>query len=116
MSLGVGDELLEPLYAARSTAEIDSLMNEYGIPCGAVLDLHGVFSNPQVTAIGAVQRMSHPTAGEIQFVGPPYRLSATPAEVRLPPPLLGQHTDAILQSLAYSAEQIAALRIARTVA
>ncbi len=108
--------LIEPLFAARTAAEIDTLMNEYGIPCGAVLDLQGVFRNPQVAAIGAVQTMAHPTAGEIQFVGPPYRLSATPAEVRIPPPLLGQHTDEILRSLAYSDEQIAALRQSRIVA
>jgi crotonobetainyl-CoA:carnitine CoA-transferase CaiB-like acyl-CoA transferase len=108
--------LLEPIFAARTAAEIDALMNEYGIPCGAVLDLQGVFSNPQVAAIDAVRTMTHPTAGQIQFVGPPYRLSATPAEVRLPPPLLGQHTDEILRSLEYSDDQITTLRQSRTVA
>jgi crotonobetainyl-CoA:carnitine CoA-transferase CaiB-like acyl-CoA transferase len=108
--------LLEPIFAGRTAAEIDALMIEYGIPCGAVLDLKGAFENPQVAALNAVRSITHPTAGEIQFVGPPYRLSATPAEVRLPPPLLGQHTDQILAHLGYAPAQITQLREARVIA
>jgi len=40
--------------------------------------------------------MDHPTAGSVPTVASPLRLSATPAEYRLPPPLLGEHTRAVL--------------------
>jgi crotonobetainyl-CoA:carnitine CoA-transferase CaiB-like acyl-CoA transferase len=44
-------------------------------------------------------QMPHPTIGTARLAGTPLNLSATPAQMRLPPPLLGEHTDAILARL-----------------
>ena len=43
--------------------------------------------------------MMHPTVGATRVVGAPIKLSATPASLRTPPPVLGQHTDAVLAEL-----------------
>jgi crotonobetainyl-CoA:carnitine CoA-transferase CaiB-like acyl-CoA transferase len=75
-----------------------------------------VFTDPQVAALGLIEALDHPTAGAIKVVGPPYRFSETPPSVRLPPPLLGQHTDEVLRELAYDDEAIGAMREARVVA
>ena len=113
------DELnaeLAALFAQYPVAEIQSRMDDAGVPCGAVRDLHGVFTDAQTEAIGIVRQIDHPTAGAIKVVGPPYHLSATPPEVRLPPPRLGQHTDEILRAAGYDEAAIVALREASVVA
>jgi formyl-CoA transferase len=108
--------LLEPVFAARPIDEIQRLMDAASVPCGAVRDLHDVFADPQVAALELVRSLDHPTAGPIKIVGPPYRFSATPPAVRLPPPLLGQHTDEVLRELGFDDAAIESLREAYVVA
>jgi len=54
--------------------------------------------------------LDHPAWGVIKQVGIPFELSATPASIRVPPPLLGQDSDAILAGLGYDAAAIERLR------
>ncbi len=72
-----------------------------------------MFADPQVKARGMVVEMAHPTAagGRVKLLANPVRLSATPPDYRLPPPLLGEHTDQVLGGLlGMSAAEIAGLR------
>ena len=60
--------------------------------------------------------MQHPKAGELKLVGIPFRMNGTPAEIRLPPPLLGQHTEEVLRrELGLTAERIAQLRAEKVI-
>lgn len=108
-------QLLVPILAEmvkqKTKAEWISLLEQAGVPCGPINTLDEVFNDPQVQARQMQVNLSHPLAGEVKLVGSPMKLSLTPVQYQLPPPLLGQHTAQILsQRLGYSAEQLEQLR------
>ncbi len=108
-------QLLVPILAEmvkqKTKAEWISLLEQAGVPCGPINTLDEVFNDPQVQARQMQVNLSHPLAGEVKLVGSPMKLSLTPVQYQLPPPLLGQHTTQILsQRLGYSAEQLVSLK------
>ncbi|MBF1801940.1 CaiB/BaiF CoA transferase family protein [Alloalcanivorax profundimaris] len=88
--------LLRQTTVMKTTAEWLEALEAVGVPCGPVNNLEQAFADPQARARGLRREMDHPTAGTVPTVASPLRLSATPAEYRLPPPLLGEHTRAVL--------------------
>jgi formyl-CoA transferase len=106
---------LEPVLAARPAAELERALVAAGVPCGLVRDLHALFGDEQVAALGLVQHLTHPAAGDIRTVAPPFHMSATPPTLRLPPPLLGQHSDEILREAGYTNEEIGELKRAGSI-
>jgi len=96
--------------AARGCAEWTYLLNEAGVPAGPVNTVPAALAQPQVAAREMVVELEHPVAGMLKMLGTPLKLSAQPASVRRPPPVLGQHTDEILGEAGYPAERVAALR------
>ncbi|MGA3943549.1 CaiB/BaiF CoA transferase family protein [Ralstonia nicotianae] len=82
-----------------------------GVPCGPINSLDEVFDNEQVKARGLRVDLPHPSAGTVPLVGSPVRMSATPPQAVAHPPLLGEHTEAVLRDvLDLPQAQIAALR------
>ena len=90
---------LETLIRQRTAAEWLQLCADADVPAGPVNTLDKVFADPQALARGMLVEMPHITAGSVRLAGTPFNLSMTPAEMRLPPPTLGQHTDEILKEL-----------------
>ena len=62
-----------------------------------------------------IERLAHRTAGDISVLGVPIKLSATPGGVRVAPPTLGEHSDAVLREVGLSDGEIARLRQSQVV-
>jgi crotonobetainyl-CoA:carnitine CoA-transferase CaiB-like acyl-CoA transferase len=77
------------------------------IPASAIQTVGEALHDPQAVARGLIVEIKHPTLDVARSIANPMRLSSTPVLYRLPPPLLGEHSREILQSLAYSSDQIA---------
>jgi succinate---hydroxymethylglutarate CoA-transferase len=87
-----------------------------GVPCGRINSVADALADPQTAARRMIETVRHPTVGELKLVGAPYKLSGTPAAVRRPPPLLGEHTEAILRhDLGLDDAAIAALRTEKVI-
>ena len=75
------------------------VINDAGCPCGRVMNLAEVFSDPQVLSQEMVLDQVHPGHGTVRMTGFPVKLSHTPAKLRRPAPDLGADTEAILAAL-----------------
>ena len=103
--------LIRQVTVFKTTAEWIATLEQAGVPCGPINNLAEVFADAQVQARGLRIDMPNSLGGSTPQVASPLRLSATPVEYRNAPPLLGEHTDTVLQRLLQlSAEQIAGLR------
>ena len=108
------DELVEHVnqeIGERDSKEWLTIFEEIGIPAAPINDMEHTFSDPQVQARNLRWEVPHPTAGTVPLVASPLNIPTSPATVRQPPPLLGQHTDEILSNLLnYDEETIHSLR------
>ena len=90
---------LNKVFAAKDAQEWLDQIEDAGLPCGPINTVPDVFNHPQAQAREMIQRVEHPSAGQISLTGFPYKLSRTPAETRHVPPTLGEHTEEILIDL-----------------
>lgn len=104
-------QTLTPVMKSRTTAEWVAALEALKIGCGPINTLKDVFADPHVIAREMVVKMHHASGEEIEVIANPVKLSATPPDYRSPPPVLGEHSDAVLGGLlGMGAAEIAELR------
>jgi crotonobetainyl-CoA:carnitine CoA-transferase CaiB-like acyl-CoA transferase len=110
-------DTLTPVMKSRSTAEWVDQLEALKIGCGPINTLREVFADPQAQARGVVVHMPHAaTPDGVNVIANPVRLSETPPDYRLPPPVLGQHTVEVLsERLGLDAAKLEALRKAEVI-
>ena len=100
-------------FSKRTRAEWLEVLNDAGIPAGPVRNLQEVLTDEQLLTREMVHVLQHSSAGPVQVLGVPVKLSATPGAVRRAPPALGEHTEEILTGdLGLATSQITEMRAA----
>jgi crotonobetainyl-CoA:carnitine CoA-transferase CaiB-like acyl-CoA transferase len=92
-------ETLNGIFNEKDAEDWLALIQEAGLPCGPINSVPEVFEHPQREDRGLVQQAQHSSAGPVNLTGFPYKLSRTPAELHLAPPMLGEHNQEILIGL-----------------
>ena len=108
---GVLVPLLNQVFAQKTTKQWVAILEQAGVPNGPINSIAEAFEEEQVKARGVKFDLPHPSGGSVPMISSPMKFSATPLLQITPPPMLGQHTDAVLgQILGRDADAIKRLR------
>jgi crotonobetainyl-CoA:carnitine CoA-transferase CaiB-like acyl-CoA transferase len=105
------NQLITAWTIEHTAEEINALALEYGVPCSLVRTVKDLVADEQLAYRNFWREIDHPIAGRLKYPGAPFKLSATPAAIERPAPLLGEHNEMVYgEILKYSREQLAKMK------
>lgn len=107
--------LLQKIFDAQTASVWLEKLAAAEIPAAPINTVPEAVNDAQAKARGLIVQLEHPTLGTAKSIANPIRYSRTPVTYRLPPPLLGEHTNTILQALGYSPEEVQSMSAAHAV-
>ncbi|MFH5923782.1 CaiB/BaiF CoA transferase family protein [Roseomonas xinghualingensis] len=103
-------DTLTPVMRSRTTKDWVAALEAAKIGCGPINTLKDVFADPHVQARQVIVEMEHASGETVQVIANPVRLSETPPSYRSAAPVLGQHTEEVLEQFGLGKDEIAKLR------
>jgi formyl-CoA transferase len=101
--------IIEKWTQTKTKFEVMDALNAVDVPCGPILSMKDIYEDRELYERGYLVELDHPTRGRYVQVGMPIKLGDSPAEVKRSP-LLGEHTEEILDWLGYDAAAVKAMR------
>lgn len=104
---------LQTRFREKTKEEWLAVFEGSGLPYGAINDCVEALEHPQAVArdmVLEVDDFEASTDGVLRLIGPAMKFAGTKMNVRLNPPLLGEHTDQVLEELGYGAAEVSELR------
>lgn len=101
---------LEQTLMSETTGTWVHRFEEAGFPAGPIYNYQQVFEDPHTIERRMLEEYEHPVAGTVKVLGIPVKLSATPGSIRLPAPLIGEHSEDVFRELGLSTERLQQLR------
>ncbi len=101
---------IKETFLTKTRDEWFQIMKDADTCVSPVLELDEVVNDPQLLSRDMFPEFDHPTEGKVRQLGMPIKLSETPAKFRGFAPLIGQHTEEVLQGLGYTKHQIEEMR------
>jgi crotonobetainyl-CoA:carnitine CoA-transferase CaiB-like acyl-CoA transferase len=98
------------LFLKNDVAHWLEALGKAGVPCGPVNDFAHVFADPHVQSRGMEVKVEHPFEPQLSLIRNALSFSETPVKEYRAPPLLGEHTEAVLSQLGYDEARIAGLK------
>jgi len=103
----VTEEMLREKTASMTRDEAVAYYTGMELPCAPILHVDETVADPHVNARDMFMEMDHPKAGRIKLIKFPVKFSLTPAQMKTPAPVLGQHNNEVLgKLLGFSEEKI----------
>jgi len=95
---------------AYTAPQLEELLERHAVPCSRVRSVGETAEDEQTAVLGILANLPHPRIPDLRVIDMPVSEAGARADMRHPPPLLGEHTDAVLAELGYAADAVARLR------
>ncbi|RFO96340.1 formyl-CoA transferase [Rhodoferax lacus] len=102
--------LLRERLAGRDASALAAVFEQHGLPFAPITDPQHLFDDPHLNATGGLAPMTLPDGRETRVPLLPLKLDGERLGLRLDPPRLDEHGSALLYSLGYSKDEVAAMR------